>query len=105
MPDAAAEIVLVEKAILSGVGGCLEWIDEKTQRNIRSNAELRGLTAKAIKEILIEWVATKVHRMDRRKEQRPEYQDHREFWFRVLGSVPGLSRDLFIEMELTDDDV
>ena len=104
MLDAASEIELVENAILSGLSNCLEWIDDEVQCRVRNDAELRGLTPKGIKQILIDWVRMKQCRIDRRPEIRNEYQDRREFWFRALGAVSDLPRELFIELELTDED-
>lgn len=104
MADEAVEIALVEQAIASRLGGCLDWVDERAERKIRSDAELRGLTPNAIKEILVDWVDRKSCAITRRRENRPEFTHRREFWFRVLGAVPGFPRDLFVELELTDDD-
>jgi len=49
--------ILVRKAIRSGLSNCVEWVNSETQRRVRSDADLRGLTTKEIKHLLVEWVS------------------------------------------------
>jgi hypothetical protein len=50
--DDIEELALVEKAVLEGLGGCVEW-DGKSADRVRENPDLRGLTPEGIKSELI----------------------------------------------------
>jgi hypothetical protein len=98
------ELDLVKQAILLGqtVTGCCEWHERAFQR-VAKDSELLGLTAAAIRQLLIEFVvAGGVPQQV--KEQRPEYNDY-EFYYKAVLPLPGLPHGLFVEMRLVDADV
>jgi hypothetical protein len=104
--DEATLIALVRLAInCHETKWCLEYITNDLEERIRSNQTLQPIgTPAAIKKLLVQYVLTQNGRIEIRRETREEYQDRREFWFRVRVPIDGYARPLFFELELTDDD-
>ncbi len=101
--DPTEEYNLVIKALTSGLSNCVEWINDKTARQVRANPANQGLTPEAIKRLLLEFVAAGGC-IEQRREEREEYQGRREYWYRAIIPLEGFRTGLFVEMELTDDD-
>lgn len=104
--DEAELIELVRKAIgLHETSLCLEFVSEKLVARIRNDSVLQTIgTPREIRSLLI-WNVAAGGTIDCRRETREEYQDRREFWFRVRVPVAGHPQPLFYELELTDDDL
>lgn len=101
--DEAQLIALVEKALsLHGTTGCLFYAEGSLERRLRKELTQVG-PLPAIKKLLVDHVRN-AGTVECRRETRVEYQNHREFWFRVLVPVAGSPMPLFFELELTDDD-
>ena len=98
-------IELVRQAIgLHETTLCLEFLNEGLYRRIRNDPILQTVgTPREIRAILVRHVLAGGP-IDCRRETREEYQDRREFWFRVRVQVPGFPQPLFYELELTDED-
>jgi hypothetical protein len=97
-----AEKGIVEKALTSGVGGCVEWHPKEAQR-VRKELAIYRLTPEGILKETIKFVqgGGNVHQV---KETRSE-RSHREYYYKVIMPIPGLFRNgLFVEMELEDPD-
>jgi len=82
--DESELIELVRKAIgLHETSLCLEFVNEKLVRRIRDDRVLQLIgTPKEIRSLLIQNILAG-GTIDCRRETREEYQDRREFWFRV----------------------
>lgn len=104
MSESSGKIELVRKAILSRRTGDCEWVDDKTALRVGSDQSNQGLTPVAIKLLLQEWIA---QGGDLRctAEHRENWRDKRDFYYWTVMEVPGFRRGLFVDMELTDDDV
>ena len=103
--DESELIELVQKAIgLHETSLCLEFVNESLVRRLRNDAVLQLVgTPREIRSLLV-WSVLAGATIDCRRETREEYQDRREFWFRVRVPVAGHAQPLFYELELTDDD-
>lgn len=103
--DETELLELVRRAIgLHQTTGCLEYASDKLRNRIQSDPTLQALgTPEELKAILVRHV-TAGGAVDCRRETREEYQDRREFWFRVLVPIEGYPCPLFFELEVTDDD-
>lgn len=101
----SARLDLVHKAIRSGVFGHIQWKDSAA-RLVRDDSALEGLTPEGIRALLRQFVLDG-HALDIRHEARAEYlgEDPDDpYWYRAVIPVTGLSRGLFVEVKLVDDD-
>ena len=96
------ELAMVEKAITCGTAGCCEW-DEKAARRLRQAPPAPGLTPEGIQQLLIRHVSAG-GLVVQVVEKRPEYND-RAFYYKAIVAIVGLTRGLFVEIVLDDDDV
>jgi hypothetical protein len=95
------ELTLVEKAITCGTTGCCEW-DDRASRRLRKSPPIPGFTPEGVKALLIQYVAGGGP-VIQVVEKRPEYNDRR-FYYKVVVTVAGYPRGLFVEIVLDDDD-
>src|SRR4051794_4085366 len=98
-------IGLVSKAIgLHETSLCLEFVNESLVRRLRNDPVLQLVgSPREIRSLLI-WNIAAGGTIECRRETREEYQDRREFWFRVRVPATGFPQPLFFELELTDED-
>lgn len=103
-PTDPTELDLIRRAIILGqsTGGCCEW-REAAARRIRERPPVAGLTPDGIKRILCDYVASQGGEIIQVPEKRAEYRDYR-FYYKVILPVPDLSRGLFVELVLADND-
>lgn len=99
----AQELALVVKALTCTLSHCVLWKDDRTERRIRADRELQGLTPNGIKALVREFVRSG-GTIGQIREMRPEYVDGFDFYFKAVISVEDLPLPLFVEMVLTDDD-
>jgi hypothetical protein len=105
--DDLAEYALVVKAFQMAVGargyvtGYVEW-DEKEARNARRNLSEFGLTPEAVREMVIDFVQGGGS-ISQQKETRENHPDFR-FYYKIILTVAGLPRGVFVEMRLIDED-
>ena len=95
-------LALVEKALKSGLGGCIEWHPKEAAR-VRRDLKLYGLTPEGIQQLVMQHVqqAGAIYQV---KETRPERQ-HRDYYYKVIIPIPGLfPKGLFVEIELHNSD-
>ena len=96
-----AEHALVVKALIDGLGGCVER-DEKEARLV---IELYALNPTHIRRETIRYVRD--HGgvvVEQRKELRHHWQDLYRFYYMVILPFDGFRDGLFVEMRLTGDD-
>lgn len=100
----AEELDLVRKAIVEAqtVTGCCEW-DDRAHPRVQADTELAGLTPKAIRKLMIEFVVAGGI-IQQVNEQRPEYNDF-DFYYKVIVPAAEFPHGLFVEMRLIDPDV
>lgn len=99
----AAELELVRKAIMSGLGGCVEW-DIKVSDRVQASLDCDGLVLEGVRSELIRFVR-KGGDVTQVKETREEWKDRRAYWYKVILPMPKLfAKGLFVEIELTDPD-
>jgi hypothetical protein len=103
MDEAARQLGLVYLALRSGLSNCVEWINEKATARVRNDPANQGLTPEGIRRLLLDFVR-QGGQVEQRVEERQEWKNRREFWFRVVVPVAGFPHGLFVEMELADDD-
>jgi hypothetical protein len=103
MDEAAHQLELVRKALLSGLSNCVEWIDDKTSNRVRNDPANQGLTPEGIKQLLIDFVR-QGGPIEQRVEDREEWKNRRDYWYFAIVPVAEFTRGLFVELELTDDD-
>jgi hypothetical protein len=98
-----AEQALVEKALKSGLGGCVEWHPNSADL-VRRNMKLFGLTPEGIRKETIKHVQNggNVHQL---REARAEWKDERDYYYKVIIPMPDLFvKGLFVEIVFHDDD-
>ena len=98
-----AELALVEKALKSGLGGCVEWDIDVVDR-VETDLARYGLTPADVQRILIQYLRSggKVVQV---KEDREPWIDRRDFWYKVIVPMPErFKKGLFIEIELFNSD-
>ena len=96
-----AEQALVVKALLDGLGGCVEW-DEKEARLV---IEQYALNPGHVRRELIRHVRAKGGDVVmQRNEHRHRWQDEYRFYYMVILPFEGYGDGLFVEMRLTGDD-
>jgi hypothetical protein len=101
--DDAEELALVERAVLEGLGGCIEW-DGKSAERVRQNPELRGLTPEGIKSELIRCLRSGEATIKQKPEKREPYCRDFRFYYMAVLPIKGFKRGLFVEMRLVDAD-
>ena len=85
------------------VGGYVEWdSDQEMIAARRAEADLNGLTPKAIRQMTIDFVQDGGH-IDQRVETRENHLDF-AFYYRVILLAEGFPRGIFVELRLVDDD-
>ena len=97
------ELELVRKAITSGLSNCCEWVNDRVARRVRADPGNQGLTPEAIKRYLCDFVKAG-GLVEQRAEERTEWRDRRQFWYRAVLPLEGFPRGLFVEIILLDDD-
>jgi hypothetical protein len=102
--DDSKEHNLVLKALVDGLGNCVEWDDECADR-VRRDDTLQGLTPDFIKFALISFVRNRGGAVVKQKvEDRPNWIDRYKYWYKVNVPIEGFRRPLFVELRLTDSD-
>ena len=101
MDEAANELRLVTEAVRSGTTGCVVWKDERLETRVRRDAALQGLTPEGINDILIDFVQGG-GRIHQKRETRDDWKGLSEYVYEVSIELPDFSRDLFIELVLSD---
>jgi hypothetical protein len=97
------ELALVRKAIVSGLGGCVEW-DARVIDRLAAELDQHGLKLNDVRRELIEYVRSGGD-VIQVKEVRTLWVDRRDFWYKVIVPMPNLfKKGMFVEMELLDDD-
>jgi hypothetical protein len=101
-----AELALVEKALKSGLGGCVEWDEHEVDR-IEEELSRYNLTLRAVRKALVQHVRNggDVFQV---KEERERRKDRRDYYYKSIVPMPDLFlKGLFVEMEIinTDSDV
>ena len=98
MEPNSRELDLVKEAITARVSGCCEWDTEAAERVYRDRELAHwGLGPKLIKQHLIEH-AEAGGLIEQRVEDREQWKDSYDFWYRVNLSVEDLPRLLFVEI-------
>lgn len=98
-------LALVVKALICNLSNCVEWIDDKEANRVRSDPSNQGLTPTEIKRLTREHVRSNgPNCVEQLREERENWKDRREYWYRVLVPIEGFPHGLFVEMELLDDD-
>lgn len=96
---------LVVQALSCTLSNCVEWVNEKTANRVRSDPANQGLRPGEIIRLLREFVrASDPACVEQKREEREEWKDRRNYWYRVLVPAAGFPHGLFIELELLDDD-
>ena len=98
----AEELALVEKALKSGLGGCVEWEPKEAER-VRRELEHFDVLPEGIQQQVVQYVRQggKVRQV---KETRPN-RAHREYYYKVILPMPTIfKKGLFVELELHDAD-
>jgi hypothetical protein len=97
------ELALVQKALILGLGGCVEW-DVQVVDRVKAVLARHRLTLDAVQEAVIEH-ARNGGDVVQVKEVREPWKDRREYWYKAIVPMPGLfKKGLFVEMELIDAD-
>jgi hypothetical protein len=95
-----AEHALVVKALIDGLGGCVEWNEKEAKLVI----EQYSLNPAFIRRETIRYVRARGGTVvEQRKELRPHWQDYR-YYYMVILPFDGFRDGLFVEMRLTDDE-
>ncbi len=97
------ELELVRKALISGLGGCVEW-NAKVMDRIAGDLARHGLKLRDVRRELIQYVRDGgvVFQV---KEVRTLWVDRREYWYKSIVPMPILfKKGLFVEMELLNAD-
>src|SRR5947209_1478732 len=97
MSSPLAPLHLVHRAISAGMFGQIQW-DDRADEQARSNPDLLGLTPEGIRRLLHAFVSGG-GRLDERHEARPDWLQanadrpsyYRDFWYRAVVQVPGVS--------------
>jgi hypothetical protein len=96
-----AEHALVVKALIDGLGGCVEW-DEKEARLV---IEQYALNPGHIRRETIRYVrAMGGGVVEQRNERRHHWADLYRFYYMVILPYAGFRDGLFVEMRLTGED-
>jgi hypothetical protein len=98
------QLALVQKALTDGLVNCVEWKDDRTVNRVLGDPANQGLTPHWIRNDLIRQVRAGEAQVQQRREDREQWRVEREFWYRVILSVEGFPRGLFVEIVLEDDD-
>lgn len=96
------EFALVEKAIKSGVGGCVEWAPIEAERILEEMEDFElspaGIISELIKHVRNGGQVRQV------KETRAN-RSHRDYYYKVIIPMPDLfKKGLFVEMEMVNAD-
>jgi hypothetical protein len=102
MTDPAA-LVLVEKAIKSGLGGCVEW-DITVVDRLDEELARHGLKLHEVRRELIQHVRNG-GKVFQHEEDREGWKNKRDYWYHVIMPMPGVfAKGLFVEFELRNSD-
>jgi hypothetical protein len=101
MADAAECAKLLREAIESGTTGCLVWKDDELQHRTRRNRDLKGLTLNSIEDLICDHVK-RGGDIKQKVETRDNWRDLNDFVYEILIPVAGFSRDLYVELVLSD---
>jgi hypothetical protein len=91
-------------AVLSLLSNCCEWASDDVQKLVMGTPGNRDLVPKEIKKILRDHVRAG-GRIHCTKEARENWIEKREFYYWVVATVDDIPKGLFIEMELTNEDL
>jgi hypothetical protein len=96
-------LALVQKALMLGLGGCVEW-DVKVIGRLGAELAACGLTLAGVRKALIQHVQTG-GAVVQVQEERETWKDRRDYWYKTIVPMPGmLKMGLFVEMELLNSD-
>ena len=90
--DDPDEKALVEKALKSGVVGCVIWHPKEAER-VRKQLAHYGLTPEGIQQDTIEY-AQKTGSVRQIKETRSDFK-HRDYYYKVILPMPDLFQRAF----------
>jgi hypothetical protein len=97
------ELALVRKALVSGLGGCVEW-DARVVDRVAADLDRHGLNLIDMRRELIEYVRGGGD-VIQVKEVRTLWADRRDYWYKAIVPMPNLfKKGMFVEMELRDND-
>jgi hypothetical protein len=98
-----AELALVVKAIMSGLGGCVEWKREVFDR-VQEELAKSLLTPRQVRDIVIQHVRLGGEVIQVLEEREP-WNLERTYWYKIIVPVPGVfPKGLFVECVLADAD-
>ena len=102
-PSADDELALVRLAVsMARTRGCCEWSDQEIAR-VRNQPPAPGITPEAIKWLLFEHVQSGGELLQV-KEERENWRDQRDYWYKAIIPFEGLPRGLFVEIIMVDPD-
>lgn len=101
--SASEHLALVEKAIKTGLGGCIDW-DATVVDRIDAELARYGLFSRGVRDDVIKFVRAGGG-VIQVKEEREQWKDRRDYWYKVTLPKPDLfAKGLFVEMELVNLD-
>jgi hypothetical protein len=96
---------LVVQALTCTLSNCVEWVNERTANRIRADQANQGLQPWEIIRHLRAFVRNSDPScVEQMREEREEWKDQRDYWYKVIVPVDGFRHGLFVELELIDDD-
>jgi hypothetical protein len=101
--DDPEEFALVVKALLDGLGGCVEWDDDSACR-VRNDPNLRDFTPEFIKREVIRCVRNASASVVQKPEKRERWMDEYRFYYKVILPLPEFRDGVFVELRLVDAD-
>lgn len=97
------ELALVRKALMLGIGGCVDW-DVWAADRVEPELARHGLTLEVVAKSVIQH-ARSGGDVVQVKETRDPWKDRRDYWHKVIVPMPRLfTKGLFVEIELRDSD-
>lgn len=81
---------LVVQALTCNLSNCVQWINDKEANRVRSDPANQGLRPWEIIRFLREFVGNYGPScVEQRREEREEWKDQRDYWYRVTVPLDG----------------
>ena len=101
--DDPEEHALVLLALRSGLSNCVLWKNVGVIARVESDPDLKGLTARTIRESLIEHAVSGGSVLQVREQREPYRRDY-AFYYKAVLPFCDFPKGIFVEMRLNDAD-